>query len=242
LYLADTTLFCQPYTLDWDYNFPAGWQSADVANATSRVFSRIPGTTTPSLDGKLYLQQGFDVITGGLSKAGWSQVTANDSPNLKNHTYAHTPYMYSHGERGGPMATYLVTSSARKNFKLWLNTSVKRVVREGGHVTGLEVEAFENGGYAGTVNLTSVTGRVILSAGTFGSAKILLRSGIGPADQLAVVKNSTDGPTMIGNQSWIELPVGYNLDDHCNVSTRELVSDRTASQQSLTEDVYRPIP
>ena len=190
-----------------------------MSTATSRVFSRIPGTDTPSTDGKLYLQQGFDVISGGLKSAGWTQVTANNSPNSKNHTYAHTPYMFSHGERGGPMATYLVTASARKNFKLWMNTSVKRVIRNGGHITGVEVEAFQDGGYAGVVNVTSISGRVILSAGTFGSAKLLMRSGIGPTDQLQIVQSSTDGPTMIGNQSWINLPVGYNLEDHTNTDT-----------------------
>jgi cellobiose dehydrogenase (acceptor) len=41
--------------------------------------------------------------------------------------------------------------------------------------------------------------------------------GIGPADQLAIVKGSTDGPSMIPNSSWIDLPVGYNLEDHVNV-------------------------
>ncbi len=42
--------------------------------------------------------------------------------------------------------------------------------------------------------------------------------GIGPADQLRIVRSSTDGPTMISNDSWIDLPVGYNLNDHVNVS------------------------
>lgn len=188
-----------------------------MAAATSRVFSRIPGTDTPSMDGKRYLQEGFNALTSGFSAAGWKSVVANSSPNEKNRTYAHTPYMFSGGERGGPMATYLVSATARSNFKLWTNTAVKRVIRQGGHVTGVEVEAFKNGGYAGIVNLTPITGRVILSAGTFGSAKILMRSGIGPADQLQIVKQSADGPTMINNQSWIPLPVGYNLMDHLNV-------------------------
>jgi cellobiose dehydrogenase (acceptor) len=41
--------------------------------------------------------------------------------------------------------------------------------------------------------------------------------GIGPADQLAIVANSTDGPTMAAKDSWINLPVGSNLVDHLNV-------------------------
>lgn len=208
----------QPYSLDWDYNFPTGWKSSDIAAATSRVFSRIPGTTTPSQDGKVYLTAGRDVISAGLKSGGWTELDLNANPNSKNRTFGKTPYMYSGGERGGPMATYLVSASKRSNFKLWMNTAVKRVVRTGGHITGVEVEPYLSGGYQGTVNVTAVTGRVILSAGTFGSAKLLLRSGIGPKDQLDVVKSSTDGPTMISNSSWITLPVGYNLEDHTNVS------------------------
>jgi cellobiose dehydrogenase (acceptor) len=169
-------LWWKPYPLDWDYNFPSGWKSGDVSAATNRVFSRIPGTTTPSRDGIIYMAQGYNVIANGLRQGGWTETTAYGNPEKKNRTYMHTPYMYSNGERGGPMATYLVTAKARSNFKLWTGTAVKKVVRSGGHIIGVEVEPYVAGGYAGVVNVTSTTGRVILSAGTFGSAKILLRS------------------------------------------------------------------
>lgn len=213
-------LWFKPYALDWNYLFPTGWKYNDVSAAISRVFSRIPGTDTPSQDGKRYLQQGFDVLAGGLRTAGWSQVQANNAPDRKNRTFSNTPYMFQNGQRAGPLATYLRTAKTRSNFNLWLNTAVKRVIRENGHITGVEVEPFRTGGYKGIVNVTSVTGRVVLSAGTFGSAKILLRSGIGPQDQLEIVKKSViDGPTMISNSSWINLPVGYNLDDHLNTDT-----------------------
>lgn len=141
-----------------------------------KVFDRIPGTDHPSMDGQLYLQQGYDILGGALDDAGWKNVTANDVPNEKNHTYSHTPYMFSNGERGGPMATYLVSASERPNFTLWMNTTVNRVIREGGHITGVEVESFGDNGYYGVTNVTASTGRVVLSAGTFGSAKILMRS------------------------------------------------------------------
>lgn len=161
----------------------------------------------------------MDVLRNGLAAAGWRDTDFNANPNAKNRTFGYTPYMYSNGERGGPMATYLVTANARSNFKLIMNTQVRRVIRSGGHVTGVEVEPYLDGGFQGVIPLTPVTGRVILSAGTFGSAKILLRSGIGPTDQLDVVSNSTrDGSTMISRNQWINLPVGYNLEDHTNVS------------------------
>ncbi|KAK4106178.1 carbohydrate-binding module family 1 protein [Parathielavia hyrcaniae] len=210
-------LWFKPYSLDWDYLFPSGWKARDISSAINKVFSRIPGTDTPSTDGQRYLQQGYNVLAGGLGGSGWNKVTANSAPDRKNRTYANGPFMFSGGERGGPMATYLTSAKKRSNFNLWLNTSVRRVIREGGHITGVEVQPFRTGGYQGIVNVTNVSGRVILSAGTFGSAKLLMRSGIGPADQLQVVQNSAlDGPTMINSTAWIPLPVGYNLDDHLN--------------------------
>lgn len=214
---VNAALWWNPNPLDWDYNFPTGWKSADMAAATKRVFSRIPGTDTPSMDGLRYYQEGENVIAGGLAQGGWTNVTANNVPGQKNRTFSHTPFMFSNGERGGPMATYLVTANARSNFGMWENTSVRRVIRQGGHITGVEVEPYASGGYTGIVNVTAVTGRVVLSAGTFGTTKILMRSGIGPADSLAIVNSSAiDGDTMISEEQWITLPVGNNLEDHTN--------------------------
>ncbi|KAH8672005.1 putative cellobiose dehydrogenase [Tricladium varicosporioides] len=212
-------LWWKPVPSDWDENFPAGWKAKDMAPATKRVFSRIPGTDHSSMDGVKYLMSGFDVITGGLAKANWSSVTANDHPELKHRTYALAPHMFSGGERGGPMATYLVTANGRNNFHMWLNTSVERINRVGGHAVSLDVIPTNNGGRIGTVSLKNVTGRVVLSAGAFGTPKLLFRSGIGPVDQLQVVQSSEDGPKMLKQADWINLPVGYGLSDHLNTDT-----------------------
>jgi cellobiose dehydrogenase (acceptor) len=188
--------------------------------ATNRVFSIIPGSDHPSEDHQLYLlQNGFNVVKTGLVNAGWTNVTANAVPGSKNKTFSYTNYMSAYGERGGPMATYLVTANKSATFHMWLNTSVERINRIGGHATSLNVIPANNGGYLGTVNLTPITGRVILAAGAFGTSKLLFRSGIGPQDMLQVVNGSTDGPTMINSSYWINLPVGYNLADHLNTDT-----------------------
>jgi cellobiose dehydrogenase (acceptor) len=129
------------------------------------------------VDGKLYLQQGFDVLAGGLRKNGWKELEVpNAHPDLKNHTFGHTTFMFSGGERGGPLATYLVSASKQRRFDLWTNTAVKRVIRTGGHVTAVELECTGENGHYGTLKVTPNKGRVVLSAGTFGSAKILMRS------------------------------------------------------------------
>lgn len=209
---VNAALWWKPVAIDWDYNFPAGWKSADMKSSIDAVFKRIPGTDTPSTDGKRYKQEGFNVLATAFSADGWKQVTANNVPDQKNRTFSHSPFMYEGGQRQGPLGTYLVTAIQRTNFKLLTNTSVRRVVRTGSKATGVELES----GYCGTVKLNA-GGRVILSAGTFGSSKLLFRSGIGPTDQLNVVKNSVqDGPSFINSSDWINLPVGQNLDDHTN--------------------------
>lgn len=212
---VNAALWWKPVGVDWDVNFPSGWKASDVKSATERVFKRIPGTSTPSMDGKRYKQEGFNVLSTAMTKGGWKQVDANQAPDSKNQHYSNALFMYENGQRQGPLGTYLVTAMARKNFKLWMNTAVRRVVRTGGKATGVELDG-GNGGYCGTVNLNP-GGRVILSSGTFGSTKLLMRSGIGPKDQLEVVKKSAiDGASMINETQWINLPVGQNLNDHVN--------------------------
>lgn len=114
-------------------------------------------------------------MSKGLDAAGFKYVVANDDSTQRNFTYAHATFYIENGERQGPLATYLVSASKRSKFTLYTNTMAKRVVRTGGHATGVELEC-KGAGYSGTVNVTPGTGRVILSAGTFGSAKLLFRS------------------------------------------------------------------
>ncbi|GAB7364230.1 hypothetical protein MBLNU230_g4779t1 [Neophaeotheca triangularis] len=213
---VNSGLWWRPNPEDFDYNFPEGWQGADMEEAVARAFDRIPFTDHPSMDGIIYKPEGYEVVAGALAAAGWSNVTAGDAPARKNMTFSRPNHMFSHGERGGPLETYLVTANERENFRLITNTTVNRVVRDGSRISGVEVDAFLNGGQCGTINVTPDTGKVILSAGAFGTPKILFRSGIGPQDQLEVVKESNDGENMVDESDWINLPVGYNLDDHTN--------------------------
>ncbi|KAL4944374.1 hypothetical protein BDV06DRAFT_233379 [Aspergillus oleicola] len=213
---VNSGLWWKPYSKDFDEGFPEGWKYNDVAHSVQKVFNRIPGTITPSMDNKLYLAEGPSVIMNGLTANGWKMSSFNDAPEEKYKSVGYSPYMFSNGQRNGPMATYLVNANERSNFDMWVNTNVRRVVRDGGLVTGVEVEPFNEGGYQGTLNLTA-GGKVILSAGAFGTPKILFRSGIGPEDQLSIVNgSSTDGDSMIAESDWINLPVGENLMDHPN--------------------------
>lgn len=208
-------LFFKPPDRDWNDNFPAGWKATDMVASMNKVFTRIPSTDNPSMNGVRFLQEAYNVLSAVFKPAGWTEVTANSVPNQKNRTFSRTPFMFSNGERGGPLATYLQTAKARSNFKIAVNSTITKVIRTGARITGVQVVATSLNGLVGVLNVTPNTGRVILSAGAFGTPKILFRSGIGPTDQLNIVKSSTDAG-MIASSSWIRLPVGYNVLDHTN--------------------------
>ncbi len=88
---------------------------------------------------------------------------------------------------------------ARPNLTIRDETLVDAVVVEGGRPTGIRLAGGE----------TIAAREVILSAGTFVSPAILMRSGIGPADTL----RGLDIPVIA------DLPVGRRLQDHPLVPT-----------------------
>lgn len=72
---------------------------------------------------------------------------------------------------------YLSAARARPNLRIAANTLTRRIMLEGGRATGVEVER------DGAV--TVVRGRaVVLAAGSLQSPAILMRSGIGPREEL----------------------------------------------------------
>ncbi|KAH7125497.1 cellobiose dehydrogenase [Dendryphion nanum] len=206
-----------PHEDDFDLHQPPGFRSKDIRSATSRLAARIPWTSFPSADGKSYLTNGSQIALDALTSRSlpnpYPLISANSRPNSKSHHLTLAQYFLRNGERSGPLATYLVTASSRPNFRLLMNTMVSRAVRSGSTVTGVNVESTGPGGFNGTINLNPKGGRLILSAGVFGSSKILFRSGIGPRDQLAIVQSSTDAPYLPKSKDWIELPIGQDLDD-----------------------------
>ncbi|KAJ4415045.1 hypothetical protein N0V82_007561 [Gnomoniopsis sp. IMI 355080] len=219
----NAALWWRPPAVEWDENYSGvpGWSSADMADPVERVFSRIPGTDRPSTDGAFApgYDGGWAVVADALRASNWSGVRANTEPDQKNRTFSYPNFFIKNGLRDGPHATYLVSASERPNFKMVMNTMVRRVVRNGAHITGVEAEPSGTGALdvsnpglcAGMIPVTEQGGRVILSGGHFGTAKMLLRSGIGPEDQLRVVQAAED---IVSEADWLRLPVGQGLRDH----------------------------
>ncbi len=113
---------------------------------------------------------------GGVS---WVQMSARD------------------GVRYSASEGYLVPARARPNLVLAQRAFVHRLLFEGDRVTGVmwSDSAGEHVDHADTV---------VLSAGAIGSPRILMSSGVGPADELRA----------LGLPVVADAPVGRNLQDH----------------------------
>jgi len=198
---------------DMDFAASAGWPASWVNHNpwTAKMKARLPSTDHPSTDGKRYLEQTYDLGAKILNNANYQAITINDNPNFKDHAYGYSAYDFVDGKRGGPVASYLRTAKARKNFKLITNVFATNVIRNGAQITGVRTDK-------GIYPLTS-KGRVILAGGAFGTARVLFQSGIGPADMIAAAKANPDAASRLPPASqYINLPVGMNVQDNPSVN------------------------
>ncbi|KAJ7730606.1 hypothetical protein DFH07DRAFT_162631 [Mycena maculata] len=210
------------YAADSDFSLAAGWPAGwqNHTPYTAAVTARLPSTDHPSTDGKRYLEQSSTVMGALLNSQGYTQTTINDSPNDKEHVYGFSSYDYLGGKRAGPVATYLQTALARSSlvtFKLY--TPASAVVRNGGTITGVQTNDTSLG--PNGIAALNPGGRVILSAGAFGTSRILYQSGIGPSDMLQLVQNSGNEVAkahLPPPSQWIDLPVGYNVSDNPGIT------------------------
>ena len=107
------------------------------------------------------------------------------------------------GARASTARTYLKSVRDSSRLRVVTDALVHKVVIEHGCATGVIFS--EKGGAPTTVNARK---EVILSAGAFGSPKILMLSGIGPKEHLAEH----------GIETLVDLPVGKNFHDHLHLS------------------------
>lgn len=108
-----------------------------------------------------------------------------------------------HGRRVSAASAYLNQPGKRPNLHVETKTLVNRLIIEKGRAIG--VEYFDR---AGEIRQAHALREVMLCAGAVNSPKILMLSGIGPADNLRT----------IGIKTLHDLPgVGRNLQDHVRV-------------------------
>ncbi len=101
--------------------------------------------------------------------------------------------------RSSTSVAYLGPARGRANLTVRTGVQVRRIVVEGGRAVGVEIAG------EGVLRTNS---EVILSSGAIGSPRLLMLSGIGPADHLASV----------GIRAVFDQPgVGSNLQDHVDL-------------------------
>ncbi|MEU1998000.1 GMC family oxidoreductase N-terminal domain-containing protein [Nocardia gamkensis] len=105
------------------------------------------------------------------------------------------------GMRCSAAAAFLHPILQRPNLTILTEALAHKVLFDGDRATGVLI-----GRGAGT-EVIGARREVVLTAGTYGSAQLLLLSGVGPAHQLSP----------LGIESVRELPVGQNLQDHLAV-------------------------
>lgn len=216
--------FIHPPAHDFN-NWPAGWSWSDVSKAAERLYSRNPGTTQPSVDGKYYDDKSYDVVSSYLDAQGWTEVDSIESPNEKHMIYSRPAWSITNNLRAGPARTYLPHAEDLDNFTLKLGSKVIQVKRDGSSVTGVLVEAED--GSQQIINLKE-GGKVVLAAGALSTPRILWNSGIGKSDALKIVQGGTTGVKLPDEADWIDLPVGHGLKDHAQAPLQFNVANLTA--------------
>ncbi|MFL2708049.1 MAG: GMC family oxidoreductase [Gammaproteobacteria bacterium] len=104
------------------------------------------------------------------------------------------------GKRCSAAKAYLVPILDRENLTVMTDTNVNKIIIENKKAVG--VECIDKDGKSFAIQADK---EVLLSSGAFGSPQILLRSGVGPAEE--IIKHGIDHKH--------ELPgVGKNLQDH----------------------------
>jgi choline dehydrogenase len=102
------------------------------------------------------------------------------------------------GRRWSAANAYLKPALKRPNVNL-VRCFARRVIIENGRATGVEIER------AGAIEVVKANREVIVSASSFNSPKLLMLSGIGPAEHLKEM----------GIEVKVDRPgVGRNLQDH----------------------------
>jgi len=136
------------------------------------------------------------------SNLGYSVVDDLDSEPFEGISRRSDITVDARGRRSSTARCYLRPAMGRPNLEVRTRVRATRIVIEGGRAAGIDY--IRNG----TPHRVRANKEVILSAGVYNSARLLLLSGIGPADDLRAV----------GIEPVLDLPgVGTNIADHAAI-------------------------
>jgi choline dehydrogenase len=188
----------------WAYAGCAGWSWADVLP----VFKRMEDWHGPPSEGRgtggpIYVAPPVDpsplaaaFVDAGRS-IGLPVLDDINGPDMLGVGYFNLTV--KDGRRFTVVDGYLRPVASRPNLTVLTGVEARRLILERTRCTGVEFSR------EGAVHTASARGEVVLSAGVIGSPRLLLLSGIGPADELR----------RLGIAVAVDLAgVGRNLQDH----------------------------
>ena len=151
-----------------------------------------------------YITGGSKAFLEAAKELGFKELDYNGKEQLG---FSQAQQTVRNGVRWSTAQAFLHPARYRKNLFVWTGKSVRGLRIEGSSVLGVHVVDTDE--YkTGEATFIAARREVILSAGAIDSPKILLLSGVGPADHLKEA-----GILLIK-----DLPVGQNLQDHVMVS------------------------
>ncbi|WP_130178990.1 GMC family oxidoreductase [Cryobacterium sp. SO1] len=186
----------------WEARGLSGWSFAEVLETYKSLESTADGDD--AFRGRTgpfpILQRTYEEISVSMRAFIDASVAEGlarvDDPNSGDQEGVSTnPLNVVAGVRQSTALTYLTTDvRSRSNLTIIGGAEIDRVLFDGATAVGVVTADGQ----------TYAAGEVILSAGTYGSAAILLRSGVGPAEDLIG----------LGIDVIADLPVGRRLQDH----------------------------
>jgi choline dehydrogenase len=195
----------------WEAEGASGWSYANVlpyfrkAEANSRFSNTYHG-----VDGPLAVSDPVSPlkITAAFIRAA-QEAGIPYNPDFNGAEQEGVGYHQTttrNGRRGSAAVSYLRPERGRKNLKVITGAQVSRIVVEKGRALGVEFRHKRGS----SLERADASQEVLVTSGAIGSPKLLMLSGIGPADHLRE----------IGIPVMADLPgVGENLQDHLDCYT-----------------------
>ena len=188
----------------WHESGATGWSYADVQPYFQRAETSHGGAEGEGrgTDGPLHISRGprdnplFHAFVEAGKQAGFE--TTPDYNGLKQEGFGAMEQTIYKGRRWSAANAYLKPALSRENLRM-MKCFVRRIIIDGGRAIGVEIQRGDS------VHHVRANREVVLAASSINTPKILMLSGIGPADHL----------TEMGIDVVADRPgVGANLQDH----------------------------
>ena len=178
----------------WREHGAPGWGWADVRPAFERLEREVPI--------RRYRPEQWQPIArafvDGFEELGFRRVEVMNGPESWSGVVGAWPQSRLSEVRQGTLVTYVRRARPRPNLEVRGGCLADRLLLSGGRATGVRYRDSRNRARKVSADV------VVLSAGVYGSAAVLLRSGVGPASELRAV----------GIEPVADLPVGRGLMEH----------------------------